>query len=254
MASDIGGRSEQQDRIDTLSSESGDTHLVIVADGMGGHRDGALAAQAVIETAKHHFNAGPLSDPRAFLEHLCLESHKSISNLGGDEQQSPGSTCVLLYLNGPEAYWAHVGDSRMYHFSSDELLNRTQDHSVAQLMVAEGRLSEADVHTSALQNQLYMRLGGNNIPEPDFGASEVRDSELFVLCSDGFWTYVSPDEVVECLREYPLEKDAARRLVEIARERGGSDGDNISLALTRWDSGERQANRGMLARLRSLFS
>ena len=254
MASDIGGRSEQQDRIDTLSSESGDTHLVIVADGMGGHRDGALAAQAVIETAKQHFDASTMSDPRAFLEYLCLESHKSISNLGGDEQRSPGSTCVLLYLNGPEAYWAHVGDSRMYHFRSGELLNKTQDHSVAQLMVAEGRLSEADVHTSALQNQLYMRLGGTNTPEPEFGASEVSDSEFFMLCSDGFWTYVSPDEVIECLRKHPLEQDAARSLVEMARERGGSDGDNISLALTRWDSGKGITNRGLLARLRSFFS
>jgi serine/threonine protein phosphatase PrpC len=253
MASDIGGRSEQQDRIDTLSSENGDSHLVIVADGMGGHRDGALAAETVIETAKQHFNADPVPDPRAFLEDLCLESHKTISSLAEDEQRSPGSTCVLLYLNGPEAYWAHVGDSRMYHFRSGELLNRTRDHSVAQLMVTQGQLSEAELDTSALQNQLYMRLGGNKTPEPEFGASVVGDSEFFMLCSDGFWAKVSPDEVVACLRKHPIEEDGARHLVEMARERGGSDGDNISLALGRWDSGKQRTNSSLLARLRSFI-
>lgn len=254
MASDIGGRSEQQDRIDTLSSEHGDSHLVIVADGMGGHRDGALAAQAVIETARQHFNAGPAADPRAFLEDLCLESHKAINDLGADEQHSPGSTCVLLYLNGPEAYWAHVGDSRMYHFRGGKLLNRTRDHSVAQLMVAQGRLDEADVDSNALQNQLYMRLGGNNIPTPELGASAVDHSEFFMLCSDGFWAKVTHEEVVECLRKHPLQEDATRHLVEMARERGGSNGDNISLAITRWDSGDARANKGLLARLRSFIS
>ena len=254
MASDIGGRSEQQDRIDTLSSASGDTHLVIVADGMGGHRDGALAAEAVIETARQHFNAGPAPDPETFLEELCLDSHKAINDLGGDEQRSPGSTCVLLYLNGPEAYWAHVGDSRMYHFRDGKLINRTCDHSVAQLMVAQGRMNEEDVDSSALQNQLYMRLGGNNTPTPELGASAVEDREFFMLCSDGFWAKVTPKEVTECLRKYPLGEDAARHLVELARERGGNDGDNISLAITRWDCGEKRPVRDLLARLRSLIS
>ena len=141
MASDIGGRSEQQDCLEMLSSDSGDTHLVVVADGMGGHRDGALAARTVIETARRHFNSGRTSDPQTFLQGLCLESHQAISDLGGNEQRSPGSTCVLLYLDGPEAYWAHVGDSRLYHFRNGKLLNLTQDHSVAQLMVSQGRLT-----------------------------------------------------------------------------------------------------------------
>ena len=253
MASDIGGRSEQQDRIDTLSSEHGDTHLVIVADGMGGHRNGALAAEKVIETARAYFNAGPAPDPGAFLEALCLESHKAINDLGEDEKRSPGSTCVLLYLSGPEAYWAHVGDSRMYHFREGELINRTLDHSVAQLMVAQGKMDAEDAGSSALQNQLYMRLGGNNTPVPELGASAVEDREFFMLCSDGFWARVTPQEVTDCLRRHPLEEDAARQLVELARERGGSDGDNISLAITRWESGKPRHGRDLLARLRLLF-
>jgi serine/threonine protein phosphatase PrpC len=254
LASDIGGRSEQQDCLEMLSLNSGDTHLVVVADGMGGHRNGALAARTVIETARRRFNAGPTSDPRSFLQQLCLESHQGISVLGRNEPRSPGSTCVVLYLNGQEAYWAHVGDSRLYHFRDGQLLNRTQDHSVAQLMVSQGRLKETEAARSALQNQLYMRLGGNQPPEPDFGASEVEAADIFMLCSDGFWAHVEPQEVIASLEGFSIDEEAAGPLVEMARERGGPTGDNISLVLVRWSPARVPANKGLLARVFDLMT
>lgn len=247
MASDIGGRSEQQDCLEILSSDCGDHHLVVVADGMGGHRDGALAARTVIETARRQFNAGQPSDPRTFLEQLCLEAHREIGALGADEARSPGSTCVALYLHGPEAYWAHVGDSRLYHFRKGGLINRTEDHSVAQLMVSQGRLKESDAAVSVLQNQLYMRLGGSERPEPEFGASEVEADDIFMLCSDGFWSSVEPQEVLATLGDLPVESASAAHLVETARERGGATGDNISLVVMRWLP-DKAATHGSLAR------
>jgi serine/threonine protein phosphatase PrpC len=160
---------------------------------------------------------------------------------------------VVLYLNGPEAYWAHVGDSRLYHFRKGKLINRTQDHSVAQLMVAQGRLKETDAATSVLQNQLYMRLGGNELPEPDFGASEVEADDLFMLCSDGFWSHVEPDEVLSSLEGIPIDNEGADHLVTLARERGGATGDNISLALIKWIPGRVEAGTGVLARVLGLM-
>jgi serine/threonine protein phosphatase PrpC len=254
MAADIGGRTEQQDCMDILSSDIDDSHLIIVADGMGGHQDGALAARTVIKTAKNHFNNGRSPDPRVFLNDLCLESHHAISTLGGNEQRSPGSTCVLLYLNGPEAYWAHVGDSRLYHFRNGELLHRTQDHSIVQLMVAQGQIGEPEAANNSLQNQLYMCLGGNNTPEPDLDASEVENNEIFMLCSDGFWSSVEPEEVVECLKTQPLEEGGATALVNMARERGGREGDNISLILSRWNADKTQCGHGLLARFLAYIS
>ena len=234
MASDIGGRKEQQDCIEILSSDIDNSHLIIVADGMGGHKGGALAARTVIETARACFNNDRGPDPQEFLNKLCLESHHAISALGGDEERSPGSTCVFLYLDGSEAYWAHVGDSRLYHFQDGELLYRTQDHSVVQLMMDRGDIREADVADSGIQNQLYMCLGGTTVPEPYHDALEVEKNELFMLCSDGFWSYVEPQEVVDFMKEQPLDEDGAEQLVEIAKERGGSEGDNISLVLISW--------------------
>jgi serine/threonine protein phosphatase PrpC len=254
MASDIGGRAEQQDCLDKLSLNGSDSHLVIVADGMGGHQDGALAARTVIDTARDHLHKEKLTDPRAFLKSLCLESHTAINEIGRNEERSPGSTCILLYVNGPEAYWAHVGDSRLYHFRNGKLLNQTRDHSVAQLMVEQGRLNEDDVATSTLQNQLYMRLGGDKTPQPEFGASEIEADDIFMLCSDGFWEYIKPEEAVSTLQNLPPEEDGAARLVAMARERGGSGGDNISLALSHWTSTNGNGGKGLFSRLRSYFS
>jgi serine/threonine protein phosphatase PrpC len=249
MASDIGGRNEQQDSVDILSSDSGDSHLIIVADGMGGHEGGALASKTVVETARQHFNNARDPDPEAFLSKLCLESHNAISALGADEQRSPGSTCVLLYLKGTDAFWAHVGDSRLYHFSNNELQQQTCDHSVVQLMVARGDMSEAEASTSSLQNQLYMCLGGSSLPVPDLGAHAAVHNELFILCSDGFWSHVDPEEVLACLKERPFEEDCAARLVELARKRGGDDGDNISLALIQLKCDRKRSVSNMLAQL-----
>jgi serine/threonine protein phosphatase PrpC len=249
MASDIGGRNEQQDSIDLLSSDTDDSHLIIVADGMGGHEGGALASKTVVDTARRHFNNGRDPDPETFLKKLCLESHNAISALGTGEQRSPGSTCVLLYLKGAEAYWAHVGDSRLYHFSNNKLQQQTCDHSVVQLMVARGDMSEAEASTSSLQNQLYMCLGGSNTPEPDLDAHAAVHNELFILCSDGFWSYVEPEEVLVCLKTQAFEDDCAAHLVELARKRGGNEGDNISLALIQLKRDRKRTIGNMLTQL-----
>ncbi|MFV1973330.1 MAG: PP2C family serine/threonine-protein phosphatase [Thiohalobacterales bacterium] len=249
MASDIGGRSEQQDSIDLVSSETGDSHLIIVADGMGGHEGGALASKLVVETARHHFNNGRDPEPETFLKDLCIDSHNAISALGSEGKRSPGSTCVLLYLNGTEASWAHVGDSRLYHFSNNRLEQQTCDHSLVQLMVERGDMSEDEAASSSLQNQLYMCLGGSNTPEPDIDAYTAAHNDLFILCSDGFWSCVEPEEVLACLKQQPFEEDCAARLVELARERGGDEGDNISLALIRYKSDRKHTPGSLFTRL-----
>ena len=230
IASHIGGRDEQQDRVAIISSPSGDDHLLAVADGMGGYQGGALAAQAVIDTANRVFEKAQVTDPLAILATLCDEAHRVVMDLGEYGGHSPGSTCVLLHLSGDEAHWAHVGDSRLYHLRKGRILNRTLDHSMVQLRVSQGRLAEAEMATSPLQNQLYMRLGGKQQPNPEFGAAEVRQGDLFVLCSDGFRESVDPEEVGPVVAEHDLEA-AAERLVRLASERGGDRGDNVALAM-----------------------
>lgn len=246
-ATDIGGRSEQQDRLAIVDSPDGDSHLLILADGMGGHRAGAAAAQVVVDTALKRFAAGEMEDPRSFLNGLCAEADHAIRALGPGLGYAPGSTCVLLYLRDAEAYWVHVGDSRLYHIREGEPIYRTQDHSKAQLLLDRGlprQPGEADV-----SHQLYMCLGGSNPVVPDFSASEVRPNDLFILCSDGFWGQVEPSAVADRLEGGPLRNEEARELVDMARRRGNGTGDNLSLALARWEGAANGGSRGLVERM-----
>ncbi len=230
IGSDIGGREEQQDRAEILAAGSGDAHLVVLADGMGGHHGGALAAQAVVDATRRLFEADGVDDPLAALERYCVDAHRAVAGIGEPGEPAPGSTCVMLYVAGDAAYWAHVGDSRLYHYRKGRLLDRTRDHSLVQLLVSRGELAEEEMATSPLQNQLYMRLGGDDAPKPDLGSADVQKGDAFVLCSDGFWESVNEEEVAAILSRDDLEQ-AVGELVGLASERGGRGGDNISLAI-----------------------
>ena len=154
---DIGGRDEQQDRIAVF--ENGGAHLLALADGMGGHEGGALAAQAVIDVARESF-VGPLDEDAGKLhERICHGAHERINALGAERGIAPHSTCVLLHVTESEATWTHVGDSRLYRFDGGRLVGRTVDHSVVELMRLQGKISEGEMKTHRDQNRLYEAVG-----------------------------------------------------------------------------------------------
>ncbi|MGR8933073.1 MAG: PP2C family protein-serine/threonine phosphatase [Gammaproteobacteria bacterium] len=233
-AQDIGGRKEQQDRLTVLSSPDGRRHLAVIADGMGGLRNGAQAAQIVVDVAAKYFSDNRSSDPRIFLNRICQAAHEQINNLPVALGPAPGTTILLLYLDNRHAYWAHVGDTRLYHCRNGAPMAQTSDHSLLQLMIAKGLIGLNSDAAKAMQSQLYMRLGGDQIPEPDFAAAAVKDGDVFILCSDGFWQAVQPAEVMTVLEAHPLPSDSPDSLVQLARQRSGDGCDNISLALFQW--------------------
>jgi serine/threonine protein phosphatase PrpC len=231
LASDIGGRAEQQDRAAILPVPGrADEHLVVLADGMGGQQDGALAAQAVIDTARDELPRLSRDEPRQFLTELCLTAHEAIRALGRLHDSNPASTCTALYLRPEEAYWVHVGDSRLYHFEQDRLLAHTCDHTVSELMKADGAHPVPHPGSVPGDNRLYMCLGGENGIEPEFGATAVGKAEWFMLCSDGFWNHVDPGEVADA-RANASAGNPAADLVATATRRAGTQGDNASLVL-----------------------
>ena len=233
-ASFIGGRREQQDRVTILSAASGVSHLVVVADGMGGHKQGALAAQKVVDTAESLFFNSPLSDPVDILRELCFNAHREIQNIDKRERPFPGSTIVAAYLTKHHAWWAHIGDSRLYHIQNGEVRERTLDHSIAQLLVTRGEIDEGDLATSKFQNQLYMSLGGEQEPQPEFGYSKLDSGDILVLCTDGFWSDVTPAEITDAVATDGLNDEVVEKLAELATERGGQKGDNCTIAIAQY--------------------
>jgi serine/threonine protein phosphatase PrpC len=236
LASEIGGRAEQQDRVEVLAAPDrpGD-YLVVLADGMGGRQHGAAAAQAVIDTAKREFPHASVTDPKRFLTDLCRKANEAIEAIGRQVGTLPGSTCAILYATEAEAYWAHVGDSRLYHFDRNGLLFRTRDHTVAELLNGDNASGAAANGLDPAGDRLYMCLGGKNALEPEFGASAVGTNDWFMLCSDGFWDQVEPEEVAKALTAWPWKRRSASDLVSLATQRGGAGGDNVSVALAIYD-------------------
>jgi serine/threonine protein phosphatase PrpC len=238
VATEIGGRAEQQDRVEVVTRpDRAGEHLAILADGVGGQQQGALAAQTTIDTAKRAFARMADTEPKRFLTDLCLEAHAAIRQIGQQNGTHPACTCAALYLRGDEAYWIHAGDSRLYHFESDRLLSRTRDHTVGQLL-------DNDAEGTA-DNRLYMCLGGQNELEPEFGASALGDEDWFVLCSDGFWGQVTEREVVSHAAP-ATGQTSASDLASMATGRAGAGGDNVSLVLVR---SQRSRGKGNWRRL-----
>jgi serine/threonine protein phosphatase PrpC len=249
----VGGRKEQQDRVELFEARDGSERLLVLADGMGGHSGGALAAETVIDTARSAWRKH-LSEPQPAEALLCAvieQAHGRINAAGEAKGLSPRSTAVLLHITDQRAHWAHVGDSRIYRFRGSELIGRSHDHSVVQMLVDMGKVGEDEMATHPDQNRLTQSLGGDKAPEPDLDSAEIAIGDGFVLCSDGLWERITPEEMVEVLQADALSVEA-KKLVKLAAKRGGAEGDNVTIAMARADDvGEGKRVGG---RLRDLFS
>lgn len=237
QAEHIGGRNEQQDRCLVLAEPQQQRLLAVLADGMGGHSGGALAAQAVIDTAQQSWQGEHLENPYTFLQNFCQHAHQNIQAVGAKHHIEPHSTCVALYLEQQQAHFTHLGDSRIYHMRKGRVEQRTRDHSLVQILVDLGRISEADMATHQDQGCLLKGLGGHEPLETiECLSTQAVIGDLFILCSDGFWEQIHVEEVWQQIATLPAYnaaqlKQLAQQLVKQAARRGGAGGDNISLIL-----------------------
>lgn len=228
----IGGREEQQDSAAVL--QSGDEALLVLADGMGGHAGGQLASAAVVATAERLWQDGAdRSDPGAFLTRIFEEAHAEINRIGEERGINPRSTGVLVHLRDNKATWTHIGDSRLYRFRGTDVLGRTHDHSVVQMLRDMGKISEEEMGHHPDQNRLTHSLGGETDPEPEIETADVQPGDAFVLCSDGLWEMVSPEEMAAAAAGDL--KEQAGSLAAHANERAGAGSDNISIVMARVD-------------------
>lgn len=237
QASRQGGRKNNQDRV--AYSYSRDALLMVVADGMGGHMYGEIAAQISVQTITDQFQrmARPrLVDPSKFLNDVIQKSHYAINDhaLEHDLLEIPHTTCVAAIIQDNIAYWAHVGDSRLYFLSDDRLVARTEDHTAVARMVKDGLISEEESAHHPARNRVSNCLGGYVPPEVECSPSiPIHDGDTMLLCTDGVWGSVSIPEVAAILSSYTLE-DAVRHLMDHAEFRGGENGDNLSLVAMSW--------------------
>jgi len=234
--SHLGDRAEQQDRIAIIPSKiAPGTVLAVLADGAGGYTGGAAAAEQVVATATNLFERFVPATDRVeqLLAEMVQEAHTVIKLNRVLTEEEPHSTFVAMVLQPDRADWAHVGDSRLYHFRDGVLQTRTPDHSVAEQMIREGKLTEATRHTFRNRNMLLQALGGHDVPAPTFGGTKpLRLGDTFLLCSDGLWDHFADTEIGQALAALPPRK-AAEMLIRTARVRAKGRGDNVSVVIVK---------------------
>jgi serine/threonine protein phosphatase PrpC len=233
----IGAREENQDRIAVTASP--DAALIAVFDGMGGHADGARAAELArnILLARFAAQPQPLLDPLAFL-HLTLGAiHAEMVAIGLHMplEQRPRATGALCLVQDGTAWWAHVGDSRIYHLRAGRVIRRTRDHSHVELLVQEGLISSQQAQNHPMRNYVETCLGGDPLlPEMLVGRSiRVQPGDALLVCSDGFWANLLDEDVAASLYSGVPLKTALQALAEFSVKRGGPGADNSSVAALR---------------------
>ncbi len=229
-----GGRSTQQDQVICLTTPDRRRQFLVVADGVGGHSGGEMAAQCVVDVAARVFPAllNQHPQPAEFLTNFCTLANQEILARAALVGSEAYSTVVALFTDPARAYWAHVGDSRLYGFKRGELMHQTRDHSLVQQLFEQGKITAEDRATHPARNQVQQVLGMDVTIKPTLGEMALCDQCAFLLCSDGFWDQVSVDEMSLILGASDLAF-ATSVWVRQAARRGGTQGDNIALAVWR---------------------
>jgi len=234
----IGKRQNNEDRIAYCYSR--EALLMVVADGMGGHHHGEVASQITVQTMTSAFQreAQPeIADPFMFLQKGMTNAHHAILDYSQEHRlkDSPRTTCVACLIQDNIAYWAHVGDSRLYHMRDGKVLAVTRDHSRVRLLMDEGLISEAQAATHPDRNKVYSCLGGENPPEIEFSRkTPLEVADVLVLCTDGLWGPLPADVMASSLNGANLIQ-AVPMLLNQAELRGGPHGDNLSVVAVRWE-------------------
>ena len=234
VATHIGDRAEQQDRVAlyTHPTRPG-IMLAILADGMGGHSGGAMAAEQVLIKAEQNLAefSPQYESPESLLDSVINEAHIVIKLTRFTSEQDPHSTAVAFLLQPGQINWAHCGDSRLYRFRDGIPLLRSPDHSLVGELLRKGRITEAGSLVHPQRNVLLSCLGGERDPWIEYGKlSSPVAGDHFLLCSDGLWSYFPDEELGEIINTYSA-REAARILVDLARKRAAGYGDNISLVI-----------------------
>jgi PPM family protein phosphatase len=212
---------------------------------MGGHSDGARAADTALKTLTESFEraALPLFDPIGFLHLALSRAHDNVVRLGAAQtiEARPRATIAMCLVQDGAAYWAHIGDSRVYHIRNRNALERTRDHSHVEFLLREGKIGEQDVRSHPMRNFVESCLGGDAaVPEMTVtGRKPLQSGDLLLLCTDGIWANLQDMEIAGALIG-ESGKDLRSSLDDLGRRAVAASApysDNSTAAVLRWLAG-----------------
>ncbi len=224
-------RKQNEDSIAIIEPET-----FIVADGMGGQAAGEVASRILIETVERELKTASLPYNEEILKNAILKANENILSEveKNSEYEGMGTTATILHVAEPKeiqpqittqtAFFAHIGDSRLYKLERDGLKQITQDHSYVEDLVRRGEISEEQARVHPMKNVLIQAVGAEKNISVDVGQFRVNNGDVYLLCTDGLTNMVSDEEISKILHE---TKNPADDLVEAALNHGGKD--NVSV-------------------------
>lgn len=237
--SQVGDRKGNEDRVGY--SYSRDVLLMTIADGMGGHAQGEVAAEIAVSEITRRFQQearNKLRKPFDFLVSAIQSAHRAIVSHAVAENllECPRTTVVACIVQNGSAYWAHAGDSRLYVLRRGDLAAATNDHSKVQQMIDAGILTVEAAARHPDRNKIFSCLGGVVPPQIDVGREfRLETGDAIVLSTDGFWAQIPPVLMGNMLRQKPLT-DVMPGLVAEAQRRAAGESDNVSVVAMTWEN------------------
>lgn len=235
----VGRRERQEDAVGVWENWKEGTLFAVVADGAGGHGGGAEASSAAVAEAGKCWEIWPAQENSAdFLANWLARAHEAVNRSVRQRHLDARTVAVALLVQRSRAEWVHAGDCRLYHFRQGRLLSRTRDDSVVQVLFDRGEISEEAMGTHEDQNRLLQAIGGSEPPKPRRGRADLEPHDVLLLCSDGFWECLKPEEIASLTTTArPLRKKSLAKTLRIAVDRGGAKADNATVIIIHFDGG-----------------
>jgi PPM family protein phosphatase len=230
--SEQSGRKNNEDRVGYVYTQ--ESALFVVADGMGGHANGELAAQIALESLTGAFEkiAHPLlPDAHEFLSNAFMDAHHQILQFSHEQgmNDTPRTTLTALVIQDGQATWAHCGDTRLYWLRAARLQRRTLDHSYVEQMPPGSLSASADyLIKMANRNVLFTCLGAPTKPIYDISPTvSLHSGDKFFIASDGLWGCIPEPTIVDSLAGSSVSHSVPS-LIDLALKNGGIYGDNVT--------------------------
>ena len=235
----LGDRQDNQDRAAVVASDS--AAMLLVFDGMGGHSDGAMAAELGLKVVQELFVAArqPIFDPQGFLYMALSRAHDAVVEMGREIAVDfrPRATCAICLIQEGGAFWAHIGDSRIYHIRDSVVLSRSRDHSHVEVLIQEGAITEEEAQDHPMRNFVECCIGGD-VPVPDMSITSKKSLEygdVLLSCSDGLWSGLTDNDIATIGE--PGDQNLAENLKALslkALEINSPHSDNTTATALRW--------------------
>ena len=233
--SEIGEKENNEDAVRVFINQPLSTYGFVLADGLGGHGNGDVASNFVVDCA-----GAAIENADGFGGIFLDQCFDTAQEMLMEEKEAKGlksikTTMVMLLITDNIAQWGHIGDSRLYHFRDGKQLSRTIDHSVPQMLAISGQIKEKDIRHHPDRSMLLRAMGAEwDAPAYEIAQRHMRviKGDTFLICSDGFWEWIDEKTMIKILKKDLSAYDALKEMTSVVKTNGlGKGMDNYSAIL-----------------------